>query len=131
MSVEFGLELMAVVRSHLADAEREFVDDGVDEVDRVRLIVAVIDLQGANARGIVDRRVLVALDGLPVFPFEFQELDVDLDLMTRHLFLVSLSVDLANTRAAGQPAPTRIVANASIIQMQHVSSAYFSATCGL
>jgi hypothetical protein len=48
--------------------------------------------------------VLVALDGLSVFSFEFQELDVGLDLMTRHLFLVSLSVDVANTRAAGQPA---------------------------
>ena len=32
MPVELGLELMAVVRSHLADAEWEFVDDGVDEV---------------------------------------------------------------------------------------------------
>jgi hypothetical protein len=35
MPVELGLELMAIVRSHLADAEREFVDDGIDEVDRV------------------------------------------------------------------------------------------------
>ncbi len=74
MPMELGLELMAVVRSHLADAEREFVNDGVDEVDRVRLIVAVVDFQGANARGIVDRGVLVALDRLAVFAFEFQEL---------------------------------------------------------
>jgi hypothetical protein len=43
------------------------------------------------------------LTGLP-FSLEFQELDVDLDLMTRNLFLISLGVDLANTRAAGQPA---------------------------
>jgi hypothetical protein len=74
--VELGLELMNVVRSHLADAEREFVDAGVDEVDRVRPIVAVVDFQGANARGIVDRGILAALDGLPVFSFAFQELDV-------------------------------------------------------
>jgi hypothetical protein len=40
-----GLELMAVVHSHLTDAERELVDDGVDEVDRVRPIVAVIDFR--------------------------------------------------------------------------------------
>jgi hypothetical protein len=66
--------------------------------------VAVVDFHSANARGIVDRGVLVALDGLAVFAFEFQELDADLDLMTWHLLLVSLSVDLANTRAAGQPA---------------------------
>ena len=102
--VELGLEFMAVVRSHLADAEREFLDDGVDEVDRVCLIVAVVDFQGANARRIVNRRVLVALDGLAVFAFELQELNVDLDLMTRYLFLVSLGVDFANTSAARQPA---------------------------
>ena len=35
MPVELGLEFMAIVRSHLADTEREFVDDGIDEVDRV------------------------------------------------------------------------------------------------
>jgi hypothetical protein len=45
MPMKLGLELMAVVRSHLADAEREFVDDGVDKVDRVRPIVAVVDFQ--------------------------------------------------------------------------------------
>jgi len=101
MPVELGLKLVAVVRSHLADAEWEFVDDDVDEVDRVRLIVAVVDFKGANVGGIVDSRVLVALDGLPVFSSEFQELGVDLDLMTRHLFLVSLSVDPVNVRAAG------------------------------
>ena len=44
---------------------------------------------------IVDRRVLVSLHGFPVFAFEFQELDVDLDLMTRHLLLISLGVDFA------------------------------------
>jgi hypothetical protein len=30
--VEFGLELMAIVGSHLADAERKSVDNGIDEV---------------------------------------------------------------------------------------------------
>ena len=54
MPVELGLEFMAVIRSNLGDTEREFVDDGIDEVDRVRLIVSVVDFQGANARG--DRR---------------------------------------------------------------------------
>jgi hypothetical protein len=44
-----------------------------------------VDLKGANARGIVDSHVLVALHGLAVFAFEFQKLDVDLNLMPRHL----------------------------------------------
>ena len=74
MPVELGLEFMAVVRSHLADAEREFLDDGVDEVDRVCLIVAVVDFQGANARRIVNRRVLVRLTDLPSLPSNFKNL---------------------------------------------------------
>jgi hypothetical protein len=35
MPMELGLEFMTIVRSNLADAEREFGDDGIDEVDRV------------------------------------------------------------------------------------------------
>jgi len=35
MPMELGLEFMAIVRSHFADAERELIDDGIDEVDRV------------------------------------------------------------------------------------------------
>ena len=54
--------------------------------------------------GIVDSRVLVALDGLSVFVLEFQELDVDLNLVARHLLLISLGVDIADTCAARQPA---------------------------
>lgn len=35
MPMEFCLEFMAIVRSNLADAEREPGDDGIDEVNRV------------------------------------------------------------------------------------------------
>lgn len=35
MPAELSLEFMAIVRAHLTDTEREFVDDGIDEVDRV------------------------------------------------------------------------------------------------
>ena len=54
--------------------------------------------------GIVDNPGLVAFDGFSVFVLEFQELDVDLDLVARHLLLISLGVDLADTCAARQPA---------------------------
>ena len=99
----------------------------------------VVDFQGANARSIVNRRVLVALDGLDVFAFEFQELNVDLDLMTRYLFLVSLGVDFANTRAARQPAKTVAPENAinagigdgdGVIALQVPDDAYRSKPVG-
>jgi hypothetical protein len=35
MPTKFGLELMTIGGSHIADAERELVDDGNDDVDRV------------------------------------------------------------------------------------------------
>ena len=35
MPMELSLEFMTIVGSNLADSEREFFDDGIDEVDRV------------------------------------------------------------------------------------------------
>jgi hypothetical protein len=41
MPVGFGLELMAIVGSDFANAEREFVDDIIDEVDGTGLVMAL------------------------------------------------------------------------------------------
>jgi hypothetical protein len=41
-----------------------------------------------------------------------QELDVDLDLLARHLLLVALGVDLADPRSARQPAQPIALENA-------------------
>lgn len=101
--VEFGLELVPIIGAHFANAEREFGDYGVDEVYGVGLGVAIIDLQGPDAGGIVDCRVLEALNDLAVNAFKFQEFYVDLYLMPRHPLLVSLSMDFPNTRTAGKP----------------------------
>ena len=101
--VEFGLELVPIIGAHFANAEREFGDYGVDEVYGVGLGVAIIDLQGPDAGGIVDCRVLEALDDLAVNAFKFQEFYVDLYLMPRHALLVSLGMDFPNTRTAGKP----------------------------
>ncbi len=43
MPMELDLELIAVVGAYLADAELEFVDDSIDEFDRVRLVVTVVN----------------------------------------------------------------------------------------
>ena len=41
MPVELGLEFMAVNGSDLLDAEREPIDDVIDEVDRVCVVCAL------------------------------------------------------------------------------------------
>ena len=42
--------ILAVVRSHLTETEGEFVDDGIDEVDRVRLNVRTRVPPGSRLR---------------------------------------------------------------------------------
>lgn len=61
---------------------------------------------------VVDGDVLVALDRFSVFAVELQELDVDLDLMARHLLLIALGVDLADQCSARQTAQPMALENA-------------------
>ena len=96
--VELGLELVAVVRPHLADTECEALDDVVEEIDGVGLGVPAVDLESPYARGVVDSGILIAFDRLRVFSWKDQELDVNLDLVTRHLLLVAGGVDLAQVK---------------------------------
>jgi hypothetical protein len=65
--VELGLELVPVVRPHLADTEWEALDDVVEEVDGIGLCVPAVDLQRPDAGGVVDGGVLIAFYRLPVF----------------------------------------------------------------
>jgi hypothetical protein len=81
MPVEFGLEFMAVIGPDFTDAEGEFADDVIDEVDGVGLSVAAIDLERPYAGCIVDGGILVAPDFCFSFADESEEFDVDLDLV--------------------------------------------------
>ena len=102
MPVEFGLELMAIVRAYLRYTEWKLIDDVIHKVDGAGLSVAPVNFQSAHSRGVVDCRVLVALDLLSLFSLEDQELDVHLDVMARHLLVVSLGVHLSQTGPARQ-----------------------------
>ena len=99
--VELGLEVVLFFRPHLSDAEREALDDMVDEEDGIRLGVPVVGLERPDAGGIVDSGVLVSFDGLPVFSTEERELDVDLNLMARNLLPIAGGVNLAYPSAGG------------------------------
>ena len=59
------------------------------------LIVTLIDFEGSDAGRIINSSVLIALDRLVVFAFECQELNIDLDLVTGNLLLISDGVDFA------------------------------------
>lgn len=57
--MKLGLGLVSSIGTDCLDAEPELADHIIDEVDDIGLVVALVDLRGTNARGIVDRRVLV------------------------------------------------------------------------
>ena len=112
MPVELGPKLVAIVGSDFANAEWKLFNDIVDEVDGAGLVVALIDLEGSDAGGVINSCVLITLDRFVAFALERQELNINLDVMTRHLFLVTLGVDLAQPCAPWKPADTIALENA-------------------
>ena len=84
---------MAAVGADALNAEGELLDDVFDEVDGIGLVVTAVDFQSPDAGCIIDCGVLVALDHAATFALENEELDIDLDMMTRDLFLLSLGMN--------------------------------------
>lgn len=78
----------------------------VDKVDRIRLGMFGVDLQGADPGGIVDGRILEASDLLPGLAGKGQKLHVDLDVMPWHLLLVALGMHGAGSIGSGEQAET-------------------------
>ena len=90
--VEERLELVTSIGSDGADPKREFLHDGVDEVDGVGLGVASINLERSYSCGVVDCRVLVATNRRALLTLERQELDVYLHMVAGNLLLVAVRV---------------------------------------
>ena len=100
--VEARLPLVPTIGAHGVDPEGELLDDVVDEVDRALLVVPAVDLQRPDARGVVDRCVLIAADPVTIRRHQRQELHVDLDMVSRDLFGVAVGVDGPAVRLARQ-----------------------------
>ena len=65
-----GLEFVSVVGPDFLDPEREPPDHVVDEVDGIRLVMSIVDLQGADTGRVVDSRELEAADLLAILSHE-------------------------------------------------------------
>lgn len=87
--MELRLELVTIVGMNILDAKRNLADYVVEKVDRAGLGMGPVDFQSPNAGGVVDGRVLVALDSTTARVREYRELDVDLYLMTWYRLLVA------------------------------------------
>ena len=98
--VEQRLELVATVGADGVDPEWEPLNHVVDEVDGVLLGVPVVNLERADAGGVIDRRVLKPPDPSSALCLEIQEGYVDLDVMAGNLLFVAVSVNGTPTSCA-------------------------------
>jgi hypothetical protein len=76
----------------------------VNEGDGIGLGVPAINLEGTDARRIVDGCILVAPDRFAVPSLESQELYIDLDLVSRNLLLIPGCMNFSNLRSSREPA---------------------------
>lgn len=116
LPVKLGLELMAVIGANGVNPERKLLHDVIDEIDRIRLCVAGVNFQGPDSGGIVDGCVLEPLNSFSCVTDKFQELDIDLDVVSRSLFFVSQRRDSSNgsvPRQAIHSVPPEDIINAT------------------
>ena len=73
MPMELGLEFVTIIRTDFTNAEWELFDDVVNEVNRICLVMLLVDLEGANSGCIVDSCVLEPTDLFASFSFEGQK----------------------------------------------------------
>ena len=119
--MELSLELVPVVSANRMNPERELFHYVIDEIDGATLRVAGIDFQGPDPCGVVDGGVLEPLDRFSRRSYEFQELDVDLDVIPRRLLLVPLGWNRSNGAILWES--IRTVASKDLVDP---SSVYFS-----
>lgn len=103
MPKKSGLKLMAVIGPYGVNAEGESFYHMVDELDGSFLVMTLVDLQSSNPRRIIDSRVLEPMNLLTLWLLERQELNINLDMTSRYLLLVALSLNRATLGIAGKP----------------------------
>lgn len=104
--MESGLKLVTVIGPSSVNATGESLDHIVDELDGSFLVVALIDLHGSNSRRIIASRILKTIQLLPIGFLERQELNINLDMMTRNLLLVPLGLHRTTLGVALKPVQT-------------------------
>ena len=64
--------------------------------------MSLMNFEGTNSGCVIDRGELEPVHFLATFSFESQELDVYLDVMSWHPFLITLGVQFTHPCASGQ-----------------------------
>ena len=91
---------MPPISTDLLYTEREFVNDITNEINGIILGVARVNFQRPYPCRIINRSILIPFELFAFLVFKYQEFNVHLNVVTRHLLVVTLGVDLPATRPA-------------------------------
>ena len=90
MPVKLCLKFVAVICSYDFDPERHFSNNKIYKINGTPLVMKFVGLEDTDPCGVIDRCVLESLYRFPAFINEFEELHINLHMMTWNLFLVKL-----------------------------------------
>ena len=103
MPMKLGLELMAIIGSNGMHTERENLLDIIDEFNGSPLIVLGVDFHCPDPCCIINGRILEPFDSVVIFVDKRQKLNINLNMMTRNLFLVSFRTEGSSRRLPRKP----------------------------
>ena len=95
---------MGVIGSDFTNAEGKVFDASLDETVGAGLVMVFIDFEGPEAGSIIEKCVLATFGRFVFFAITSQNLNINLDLMNKHPFLVKLGGNLALSCSARQSA---------------------------
>ena len=90
MPVKLSLEFVSVVGPNSMNAKRESFDHMIDKINGILLCMSIIDFKCPYPRGIINGCVLESSDFSSFFAFQFEELDINLYVMTRNLLFIAM-----------------------------------------
>jgi len=96
--MKLRLKLMASVCPNRMDAEREFLNHIINELNGIVLIVTRVDFHRPDPSGIVNRRILKASDSMALKVPQGDKFDINLNVMAGDFLGITSSVDSSTGR---------------------------------
>lgn len=72
-----------------------------DKINGTVLGMSRVNLLGSNTSEVIDCGVLIAFVLSAVLSSEYQKLNIHLNVVARHFFVVKFSMDISSTRSSG------------------------------
>jgi hypothetical protein len=106
MRIEQGLELMSSICSYLLNTQWKRIDDMIDKMNGILLVMSWVNFQRSNPCVIINGGVLVAFALSTVLSTEHQKPNIHLNMVIRHLLVVTFGMDIPAPRSPWQTIDT-------------------------